>query len=151
MAANQRFFYLYNLTLTKIFPWSLPNSSLTRANNIRTMAMKAVPSRMKMISQSGVFRMSDATEIPFCMMYPEVGGKNGPFSAHWAPLAITRMYCRNTTYMYVYSIAQCQLNTGLVCSWNLHEWPWLFQWQMTLHTCIGLVSKEKFTVLDKFQ
>ena len=52
---------------------------------MKTIAMKAVPKRMKMISQSGVFRISDDTEIPFCMMYPEVGGKKGPFSAHCAP------------------------------------------------------------------
>lgn len=48
--------------------------------------------------------MFDVTEISFCMMYSEVGGKNGLFFVYWVLLVIIRMYCRNIIYMYVYFI-----------------------------------------------
>ena len=47
-----------------------------------TMAKKAEPSRMKMIAQSGSFRMSWLTEIPVWMIALDVVGKNGPDVEH---------------------------------------------------------------------
>ena len=51
---------------------------------------------MAMSSQSGDFRISCSIDMPFCMIYLGVVGKNGPSSEHCAFLAITLMYCNTT-------------------------------------------------------
>lgn len=54
----------------------------TSSKTMMTMARKADPSRMKMMAQSGSFRMSWFTEIPVAMMALDVVAKNGPVVEH---------------------------------------------------------------------
>ena len=53
--------HLPSTIFAKISPTQKIPELLTKASNMMTMERKATPSKMKIISQSGVCRMSDAT------------------------------------------------------------------------------------------
>jgi hypothetical protein len=70
-------------------------SSVVLLTNPRTSIIinrKKLPNIAPIKAQSGMIRISRDIAIPFCITERGVVEKNGPSSAHWAPIAITLIY-----------------------------------------------------------